>query len=314
MRQLKRAMGACKGIKMDHSNRVIVPADFAPGIYKGEPDEVYFRRRLGVATNSLLKIIDTETPGHYLHHIASAIERADEDAGNSEALLIGKAFHACVLEPDRFATDYLTMPDFGPLQSSKNRATRDEWLNAQPASCVFLKPEQLDLVKAMRESLLKHKIARLLVEKGEREVVFRWIDEETGTPCQSKIDLWDEEMAYLLDLKSTISASPEPFARSITNYRYHVQACMYANAARELGFPISNFLMVPVEKAAPHFTAVYHIDAAAEERGFEILRRSIQKLTDCMKAYVGGADPEDAFPAYGNDIRTITLPGWAYSN
>ena len=53
----------------DIATRTLVPADFKPGIFPGEADEIYFRRQLGVASNSVLKLLDGLTPGHYLHYV-----------------------------------------------------------------------------------------------------------------------------------------------------------------------------------------------------------------------------------------------------
>lgn len=299
---------------MEVSPRVLVPDDFEPGIYPGESDEIYFRRQIGVASNSVLKIIDVQTPGHYLHYIRTGEQEDATPVKDTDAQIIGRAFHCYVLEPAYFAKRYKEMPDFGPMQSSKNRARMDEWISYQPKGMTFLKPKWLGMIKAMHESLLRHKMARLLLEQGQREVVFRWIDPETGLACKSKVDLWDRELGFYLDLKSCMSAHPIEFGRTVANYRYHVQHCMYAVGAKECGVPIRNFLLVPVEKIQPHFSAVYHLDAAAEEKGFEVLRRSLAKMRACMDLYLKGEDLEDAFPAYGHNINQLTIPGWAFAN
>lgn len=293
--------------------RVLVPADFAPGVYRGESDAVYFRRQLGVASNSVLKIIDTQSLGHYLHYVSTGQDDDAEPVKDTEAQLIGRAFHCLVLEPELYARSYRALPDFGDMRSSKNRARRDEWISYQAKNITFLTAAQDALVRAMREALLRHRTARLMVERGVREVVFRWIDPETGLACKSKIDLWDEELGFLMDLKSCLSAHPEAFARTATDYRYHVQHVMYAEAARVLGIPVDNFVLVPVEKTAPHFTATYHVDAAGEEKGFEVLRRSLATLRAAMDRWIGGDALDEAFPAYGHDILPLRLPGWAFS-
>lgn len=302
---------------MEVAQRVLVPPDFKPGIYPNESDATYFRRQLGVATNSILKMVDGMTPGHYLHYILTG---EDEDATpikDTDSQLIGRAFHCYVLEPEHFAARFKEMPDFGDMRSAQNRARRDQWMDYQQRGrpdLAFLKPQWMTMIKGMRESIMRHKIARMLLEQGRREVVFRWIDPETGLACKSKVDLWDEDLGFYLDLKSCLSAHPVEFGRTVAKYRYHVQHCMYATGAAANGVPINHFLLVPVEKIAPYFTAVYHIDAAAEEKGFEVLRRSLAKLRFCMEQYLKGADLEDAFPAYGNDIQRLTIPGWAFAD
>lgn len=298
----------------DIATRTLVPADFKPGIFPGEADEIYFRRQLGVASNSVLKLLDGITPGHYLHYVKTGEDEDATPVKDTDSQIIGRAFHCLVLEPDRYRTDYKIEPDFGPMQSAKNRARREEWISYQKPGITFLKPKREKLIRDMRESLLRHKMARQLLEEGRREVVFRWIDPETGVACKSKVDLWDEELGFYLDLKSCMSAHPTEFGRVVAKYRYHVQHCMYATGAKALGCPIRNFLLVPVEKVEPHFSAVYHIDAAAEEKGFEVLRRSLQKMRYCMDHYIKGADLEEAFPAYGHGINQLTIPGWAFAD
>ena len=297
---------------MQAEQRVLVPPDFVPGIYPGESDEVYFRRPLGVASNSTLKMLDGQTPGHYLHYIRSG-EDADDAPQDTEAQIIGRAFHCRVLEEDQFSKRYREQPDFGPMNSARNRARLEEWRGYQPPGITLLWPRQMRLIEAMRESLLRHKVARLMLERGKREVVFRSIDRDTGLACKGKVDLWDEELAFFLDLKSCMSAHPADFGRTVAKYRYYVQHAAYSEMAAANGAPIRNFLLVPVEKTAPHFSAVYHLDTAAEERGFEVLRRSLAKLRECMDKWIAGADLDEAFPAYGNSITQLSIPGWAYS-
>lgn len=298
----------------DIASRTLIPAGFTSGVFPEESDEIYFRRQLGVASNSVLKILDGQTPGHYLHYVRTGEDEDAEPVKDTESQLIGKAFHCLVLEGERFRRVYREEPDFGDMKSAKNRARREEWLGYQPSDRVFLRPKQMKLIHDMRESLMRHKLAVQMLEGGRREVVFRWIDPETGVACKSKVDLWDEELGFYLDLKSCLSAHPTTFGRTVASYRYHVQHCMYATGAKVLGFPIRNFLLVPVEKIAPHFSAVYHIDAAAEEKGWEVLRRSLAKMRACMDHYIAGADLDDAFPAYGHGINTLTIPGWAFAD
>lgn len=292
----------------------LVPDDFTPGISFGETDEVYHRREIGVASNSTLKLVDTQSLGHYLHYVRTGQAEDAEPVQDTEAQLIGRAFHCHVLEPERFENLYRALPDFGDMRSSKNRARKDEWLGYQPKGVTFLTPGQMLQVRAMRESLMRHRTARLMVERGHREVAFRWIDEETGLPCKAKADLWDEELRFFLDLKSCMSAHPDDFARTVTNFRYHVQHAMYAEGARVLDIPVDNFIFVPVEKTDPFFSAAYHVDAAAEEKGIEIMRRSLAKLHAAMVRWIEGEDLDEAFPAYGHDIRPLSLPGWAFSS
>lgn len=291
------------------SEPLFIPDGFVPGVFYNEPDEVYFTHRLGVASNSKLKIVDEETPAKYLALVTGKLPPRVE----TEALAFGKAFHCMVLEPAEFIRRYAVYRGQFNRNTNAGRLDYSKWLNDNDGKSV-ISSDTFAVIRAMRESLMRHKTARLMVEKGRREVVFRWFDKDTGLPCEGKLDLWDEEMGFGFDLKSTEDAGPVNFGIAVTKYRYHVQHCMYAGGAEALGVNLSRFFLAPVEKSAPNLSALYHINEAAAERGLFLLRRSIGKLAACVRAMQEGTPLEDAFPGYGNDIQSLGLPGWAFAD
>lgn len=271
------------------------------GFFYDVPEAEYHKRTLGEANNGGLKILRDRSPAHYKAWAEGLADKKD-----SKALKMGRIVHCAILEYDRFTREYLLMPNFGAMQSSKNRAERDAWLKDQAPGAIIVDVEQLSTAKAMRESILRHKTARLIIENGKPEVTMRWIDQRTGLRCRARIDWYVPSMGFAMDLKSTLDAGPREFARSIAKFEYHVQHCFYASGTKDLGAPIENYLILAAEKEAPNAVGVYHIDAAAEERGFEILDKTMAKLAECVRT--------NTYPAYSDDIETITLPGWAFSD
>jgi hypothetical protein len=268
------------------------------GFFYDEPAEKYHVKTLGEANNGGLKILRDRSPAHYKAWIEGV------ETKTTEAMKLGRIIHTAILEPDKLESEYLVLPDFGPLQSSRNRADRDAWLAAQSPTAIVVKPGQIETARTMREAVLRHKTARLLIERGKPEVTMRWRCPRTGVMCRARMDWYYEEMEFAMDLKSTDDASPGAFSRSIANFDYHVQHCFYSDGVTSLDKPIKNYLICAAEKEAPNAVGVYHIDAAAEERGFEILNRSMDTLAKC--------NASGAYPAYGEDIGTLTLPGWAF--
>lgn len=277
-------------------------SDFTPGFVFDEPAHLYHRRALDVATNSGLKVLRTKTPAHY----KAWVEGLSGDEPETPALRVGRIVHAAILEPDRFAKDFVVAPDFGDLRSSTNRKARDEWLAGLGPGVTMVKPEELMLAQAMRESVLAHPTARLVIEGGRPEVSMRWIDERTGIKCKARADWWNEQLEFAMDLKTTTDASPSGFGRAVAQHGYNVQHAHYADGFRTLGRPIRNYLIVAVEKEPPYAVAVYHIDAAAEERGFQLLHRSMDALAECLSS--------GRWPAYSDTIQPLTIPGWAFSD
>lgn len=296
------------GAAIRETSMLDFPADWSPGIFDNIPAAEYHKTILGEANNSGLKVIDERTPAHYLQWVKdrNKPKTAEQEFKEQQHFRIGRIVHSAILEPDKFDDDYLLMPDFGPMQSSTNRKTRDAWLATLPPGTSIVKPGEKELAMAMREAVLRHKTARLVIEGGRPEVTLRWQDKRTGVRCKARVD-WDcPEFHFCMDLKSTDDASPAAFARSVANYRYHMQHAHYSGGYQNLGRDLRNFLIVAVEKEPPHAVGVYHIDAAAEERGFELVNRAMDKLARCMST--------GEWPAYSENIEPIGIPLWALSD
>jgi hypothetical protein len=278
------------------------------GIFLDEPAADYHRTVLGEANNSGLKVIDERTPAHYFQWVQdrNKPKTPDEEFKEQQHFRVGRIVHSAILEPDKFNEHYVEMPYFGKMQSSTNRAIRDEWLKSLPPGTSVVEEGEKKLAMAMRDAVLRHKTARLIIEGGRPEVTLRWIDKRTGLLCKARADWWHEELQFAMDLKSTEDASPIEFGRSVARYGYHRQHCHYSSGFSANDRPLRNYLLLPVEKPKPHAVGVYHIDAAAEERGFQILHRSMDKLAECMRT--------GRWPAYSDNIEVLTLPGWAYSD
>lgn len=264
-------------------------------ILLGVPAAEYHKRELGVATNSVLKIIRDKSPAHYRAWVDA------EDDAETPALLFGRAYHCRVLEPERFASEFQTMPDFGDMRSSKNRAVRDEWLVEHPG-VTTISADDLERIEAMHAALMQHPVAAGIMRQGHSEVTMRWVDEPTGVQCKARADWWLPGK-FFMDLKTTLDASPKGFARAIDTYGYHVQHAHYCDAARACGQPVQNYLILAQEKEPPYVPAVYHIDAAAEIRGFELRERGLQTMRDCLAT--------DTWPGYGAGITELSLAPWA---
>lgn len=259
------------------------------------PAAEYHRRELGVASNSVLKLIRDKSPAHYRAWLDA------EDDSETPAMLFGRAYHCRVLEPDRFANEFVVMPALGDMRSSTNRAARDAWLAERPGATV-ISSDDSDRIEAMHKALMAHPLAAGIMKSGHSEVTMRWVDELTGVECKARADWWVPGK-FFMDLKTTEDASPKGFARSIEKYGYHVQHAHYCDGARACGESLKNYLILAQEKEAPYVPAVYHIDAAAEIRGFELRERGLQTMRECLDA--------NTWPGYGTGITELTLPAWA---
>lgn len=180
-----------------------------------------------------------------------------------------------------------------------------------------------DQLHRMRDAVMAHPAASALLTAvpGKAEQSVYWIDAETGELCRCRPDFWRQD-GVIVDLKTCEDASPEGFAKSIHNWRYHVQHPFYQdgiNAMREqllaasegdefppeIPAPVRAFVFLAVEKKAPHAVAVYLLDQEAVELGRMEYRRDLNTLHQCITT--------NNWPGYGDAIQPITLPAWAFT-
>lgn len=291
-----------------------------------EPDDVYFQRDLAVASNSGLKVLAERSPMAYHWYMTHP-----EDDESSTALDFGHGFHCATLEPEKFARTYCVLPNDAP-----RRPTQAQWNAKKPSpesqqamdwwrvwmtdnqGRTVLSANDYDMIQGMagsaRANLLeipngKGKVIEIvggeLFDMCEKEVTYYWTDPRTGLQCKSRVDLDCAELEFGGDLKSTIDASPEGFARGITRYRYHQQHAHYCDGRSIVtGKPWKNFLFFACEKAKPHVPGVYQVNAMAEERGFELRNRALDTLKVCIET--------GKWPPYSNKIVELALPAYAF--
>lgn len=165
-----------------------------------------------------------------------------------------------------------------------------------------LSAEEWDQLHAMRDAVMAHpKAAALLSKPGKAEQSVYWHDAVTGVLCRCRPDyLTDDD--YLIDLKSTEDASPEEFAKSVANYRYHVQHPFYWDGLTAVGRKPRAFVFIACEKKAPYAVGVYVLDAAAVELGRMQYSRDLAVYAECLAS--------GQYPAYSERIEHLALPGW----
>lgn len=292
-------------------------------IKAGVPAEVYHERRLDVASNGGLSVIDEGTPKHFhwwVHH-----PEADKD---SPPLVFGRALHCATLEPDVFRDTYIVLPEDAPRDlrylrnaakpSDATKAAIDWWdtWEERAHGKTMLAADAFAQAEAMAASLraLELKFPEIGVEitvgellaECQTEVTLCWVDERTGVTCKARADLWAPDLGLAMDLKSCESACREPFSRAVHRHRYHVQHAHYCEGFRACGQPVRSFVFLPVEKNEPHVSAAWHIDAPSEELGYEIRNRSLDKLAACLKS--------GRWPGPTTGIGSLTLPAYAFYN
>jgi hypothetical protein len=255
--------------------------------------------------SSALRTLIAKTPAHYKYELENPSEP-------TAAQLFGTAIHQAILEPKFFAEQLRVEPVFegktksGEITTNKNcaevREKLERW-HIENANKTILTQEQLDQVRGILDAISNHKQAVKLIADGEAEQSLFWKDPETGIDCKARPD-FIREGHIIVDVKTTIDASPSYFQSDVAKYGYHIQAAMYLDAATAVFDKVHDtFIIVAVEKDAPYAVNCFQLKPDTIQYGRQLYYGALKLLKECKRTNV--------WPAYGNEIVPLELPGWA---
>lgn len=217
----------------------------------------------------------------------------------TRAMHMGTAIHTALLEPDRFEMEYLLLRDVKDRRASEYKQA----IKVHDPENVLVSTEA-DKVAGMQESVFAQEDAANLLRSGGFFEVSAFVeDPDTGILLRCRYDVINA-FHEATDLKKTRNASPEEFAKSVYNYRYHVQDAMYSDIYRLItGNDLDAFKFVAVEEDAPHCAMVYELDEESRQIGYQEYRRDLELYAEC--------EMSGNWPGYPEPVQTISLPAWA---
>ena len=194
----------------------------------------------------------------------------------------------------------------------------------------FGKPFGPGAVMQSVDSLRGHDFANELIwGPSLKNVRIRWVDEITGLPCRCEIDILHAE-AIIGDLKTTNDPSESGFAKSVSNFGYHIQAFFYREALHRLAeflddqqtSPELEFLRplleqvqagkpllctwIAVKNSPSYMTEVHPVDEDWYSIAEPLVREAMQKLKE---SYASG---NWQTPTHGG-ITRLKPPKWAFN-
>lgn len=268
---------------LDLSTRPVYPV----GIHD-IPDADYFGAE--GASKSFLDRMYNRSPAH---------AKAGFDS-KTPAMEIGSATHCAILEPHDFDKRYVCGPDDRRGNKWKDAVAAAE---AQGMTCLT-KPE-FETVLRIRDAVHANSEINRLVQGNDAQVEHAAFWTESGTLCKSKVDLYRPGLKTIIDLKTTVSARADAFAKSVANYNYHFQDAMYSRGWKKAGGgDVEDFVFLAVEKDPPYAAALYRLTDEARKEGLEMFRQSLRLYRQCVE--------NDHWPGYPTETQTIDLPRWAY--
>lgn len=260
-----------------------------PGIYPDISNEAYHSGP-GISKSGLWTIY-SQTPAHY--RFGEREEKPEFD--------FGTAVHLAILEPEKFET----MVFKGPKDRRGNN-WKDAVAEAANLGKLLLTGPDFEAVQIVRDAVHADTWLRGIITGGKPlvEGSAYAIDPETGLLVKCRPDLHRSDIGVMLDVKTSASASPDQFARSVVNYGYHAQEAHYTDTWRAAGGEVEAFAFIVVEKKPPYAFAVYELPPSIVAEGRAIISKAKATYAECLRT--------DTWPAYPTGVQELSFQRWSY--
>lgn len=268
---------------------VVPQRQFLPGLYADIPEEIYHASP-GVSVSALKRF-------------AEAPAKVKVNRKSTPSLAFGSLAHTAVLQPHLLADRYHVV-DMERI-SAREKATKDAMAAAGGRELV--KRSDWDDALRLRDVVHSHPTLReMLAPVGLlTEVSFYWHDPATGLLCRGRADGLRNDWRAVLDLKSTVDASPDGFAKSVASYNYHWQQAHYQHGLSFTWQKPEAFFFIAIENEDPFLPAIYELDRHAVELGERQVAENLEAWAECERTGI--------WPGYPEQPQPLDLPGWAYA-
>jgi len=280
------------------------------GVYALSMSDYHGQPTVGPSVSSSgLRTIFQESPAHFW--VNSSINPKAVEQKDSEAFVFGRAAHHLLLGEDDFSTLFIVRPEeIDGAAWQGNRTVCKKWITDQRAAGrTVLTAEQIEKIRGMARSLAKHPLIEAGILNGDIEQSLIWQDKETGIWLKARPDAIPNGSGDFADLKTTVETGFK-LDRSVISYRYDMQAALVKWGCKEvLGFDMTEFSFVFVEKDPPHCVDVLVLDPEDIQAAEHDLRASLRTLAYCLKT-------GDWFGPSGSqrDARYVSIGEYARNN
>lgn len=261
-----------------------------PGIYPDITDTEYHAAKDILSSSGARRLI-TSTPRKFYEEMTTV-------RPYNPAFEIGHAAHTLMLT----VGDPFEVVDADSWRTKDAKAARDAALQAGNTPLLAKEYAQ---VRAMADAILDHPVTGELFTRNDTtsEQSLYWKDEQTGVACRARPDLAVNDWSLIVDYKTTVSADPREFAKSIAKYGYHQQQAWYCEAVETLTGIRPEFVFVCQEKTPPYEVSLIQLDADAVRIGGRLNEDARSIYAACMDSGV--------WPSYPTSVQVVGLPAWA---
>ena len=227
------------------------------------------------------------SPAHYRYW-------KDNPKEPTAAMVFGTLVHALILEPHRNIGDVVSIKQLN-WTTKEGKAEREE---LQKLGLPIVSQQDADRALRVRDAVLDHEQAKELLAGTTCEKNYQWTGYTSKVACKAGVDAVGP--AGIIDIKTTIDASPEGFARRIRALNYHLQAAHYIDGVSHVDGVMHSFTFIAVETAPPYAVACYQLDRNALSAGHATMDRIASVYARCLAT--------GEWPAYSSGFSVLSLP------
>jgi exodeoxyribonuclease VIII len=234
--------------------------------------------------------------------------RATNPRGDTKAMSFGRSVHTAILEPERFASEYVVwdqLTESGELRPRRGKAW-DAFVSFNPGKTI-IRLDEYNFACAVRDAVRAKPVAMKYLADGQPEVSMVWEDAATSTPCKGRLD-WVTRIDgddVIVGIKKTRDLDPRRFSQQAASLLYYLQWGFYHDGYFASAGRTPRVVEVVVEAEAPFDCVVYLIPPEVIDRGRDEYRALLERLGECQRAdrWPGRAENEVIFelPAYLQD-------------
>lgn len=217
---------------------------------------------------------------------------------DSDALAIGRAIHTATLQPELFNKEFLCLPEID-RRTTKGREEYAAIVAGNPDKTI-LKAADFNKALEVATAVRRNSHALRLLDGAQMELSIDWTDKTTGVKCKARLDVFNERISTIVDLKTTIDASPSGFARKLYSYGYNRQAAWYLEALISHGIDARHFVIIAVEKDPPYSIGLYRLSDEAIKLSRLENEALLRKYAECLRT--------NNWPGYTEGIEDINIP------
>lgn len=272
-------------------------------IFKKEKIEDYISNKEFISSHGLMDIL--RSPFHYKKGLKIKPEP-------TKALIIGAAFHCLLLEPKEFDKQYEVFtkpyPDHS-MNKLQNKNALEDLEESNPDKVILKKEDFNEISNILNEARNNKRIRELLELKGVIEQSIYFEDKEFKVKAKIRPDKYCTS-GILIDVKTTIDASPEGFSRQCMNFNYDMQLAFYPDKLREIyGKEFKFIFIIAVENKYPYACQVYNcVELGFIDVGRKKYKKAMADYVECLKTDKWKGYEKYATNPYG--IIDLKLPDW----